>query len=64
MILVVSDPDSGSQAMSRDYAQPEMIEGLLEDVYMIPVTPADLPEDPRGYDAVDSVVLLHVDRPT
>jgi hypothetical protein len=61
MILVVSDPDSGSQAMSRDYSPPENILGLQEDVAMIPVAPADLPEDPRGYDAIDAIVLLHVD---
>lgn len=61
MILVVSDPDSGSQAMSRDYSPPEGILGLQENVVMIPVAPSDLPEDPRGYDAVDAVVLLHVD---
>lgn len=61
MILVVSDPDSGSQAMSRDFSQPEIIEGIQEDVYMIPVSPADLPEDPRGYEAIDAIVLLHVD---
>lgn len=61
LILVVSDPTSGSQAMSRDYAQPLGILGLLEDVAMVQVAPADLPENVLGYDAVDAVVLLHVD---
>ncbi|HZZ42038.1 MAG TPA: hypothetical protein VFE58_03810 [Tepidisphaeraceae bacterium] len=61
MILVVSDQDSGSLAMSNDYSQPDLIQGIQENVAMIPVTPADLPDDPRGYDAVDAIILLHVD---
>src|SRR6476620_4731182 len=39
MLLVVSDATSRPQAMRRDYSQPELIGGILENVAMIPVSP-------------------------
>jgi hypothetical protein len=56
LILAVSD--GGSQPVWRDY---QTAIGLMEDVEVVTLQPRDLPEDPLGYEAVDSIVWLDSD---
>jgi hypothetical protein len=56
LILAVSD--GGSQPVWRDY---QFAVGIMEDVEVVTLAPRDLPEDPLGYEAVDSIVWLDSD---
>jgi hypothetical protein len=56
LILAVSD--GTSQPIWRDY---EFAVGMMEDVEMVTLHPADLPEDPIGYEAIDGIVWLDSD---
>ncbi|HEX8524524.1 MAG TPA: hypothetical protein VF669_19875 [Tepidisphaeraceae bacterium] len=57
--LVVAVLESG-QPIWKDYQQAI---GTLEDVIMIGVRPGDLPEDVRGYQAVDALLWLRAAAP-
>lgn len=56
LILCISD--GNSQPAFRDY---QAAVGISEEVAVVNLTPRDLPEDPIGYEAVDSIVWLNSD---
>jgi hypothetical protein len=55
--LVLAVTDGRSVPPHREYDEGVTI-GLLEDVDMVPVAPADLPENAIGYQAVDAILWL------
>jgi hypothetical protein len=56
--LVVAVTDGASQPIWRDY---QNASGLTEDVEFVTLGPKDLPEDPIGYEAIDSIVWFDAD---
>jgi hypothetical protein len=58
MILAVSD--GRSKLIWTEY---EKALGVLETVVMVPLQPKDLPENPRGYDAVDTIIWTNAEAP-
>jgi hypothetical protein len=57
-ILVVRDPDKGSQAHFREYADAV---GISEDIVMVPVRVDELPDLAIGLQGVDAILWLNAD---
>ena len=61
--LILCIGEGRSQPMWRDYASPSTV-GLIEDIVMVTLPPTALPEDIRGYEAVDGIVWLNAQVPS
>jgi hypothetical protein len=58
MMLAVADAGSGDSAPQFNY---DDVRGVKENVAVLAATPADLPDDPLGYESLDAILLMNVD---
>jgi hypothetical protein len=58
LVLVVTDPGTGSQAVWNDY---QKAYGLIEDVDMVSISVGEIPDNVIGLQAVDAILWLNAD---